>query len=162
MNIIPLYIKRIFEFADSRADAIQDLRGLSKPYTDHVCKLFLWGDQNQDWRKDWTEEIYNYLTEIADIELKGNKRFRKEDYMKFFFFKYMEDWEFPKKLNSVNRRFCDKNKYPKANYVNTEKAYEQYKKFVESIIDNVVQNKVFYEDVKQFCDKYLTEKSVEV
>lgn len=158
MNLIKCYIKSIFEMADSRSRAIQRLEGLADTYTEHVCKLFLWGDQDPKWRKDWTDEIYNYIFKVANIELKGNKRLKEKDYLEFFFFKYMEDWEFPKKLNANNHHFRDRYKYPKADYVNAEKAYEQYKKFVKKVVDSVVQNKVFYEEIKRLCGEYLTGK----
>lgn len=166
MNLIKCYIKSIFETANSRARAIQRLEDLADTYTEYVCKLFLWGDcklflwgdQDPEWRKDWTDEIYNCIFKIANIELKGNKRLKEKDYLEFFFFKYMEDWEFPKKLNATNHYFRDRYNYPKANYVNAEKAYEQYKEFVKKVIGSVVQNKVFYKEIKRLCREYLTGK----
>jgi hypothetical protein len=156
MYPIRAYIKEIFEFASERKYAIQELRNLSRPFAEHVCKLFLWGSQNEDWKKDWSEEIWNYISQASSILLKGSKRLKASDYKENFFACRIEaEWEMEKRLESTAFHFQDGEGYPAPNTVNAEDAYKQYKEFVNQIMPSILNNKVRLSEVKDLCNKYL-------
>lgn len=156
MNLIKTYIKHMFEFADQRKEALADLRSLAQPYTQHICKLILWGSQSENWKKDWIDEIYNYLYTIASIDLKGNKRLKEKDYLEYFFFKYLEaEWELKNKLERTEKWYRRKENYPEPNKIDTEKVYENYKNFVNNIVKDVVKDEVDYQTTIELCNKYL-------
>jgi hypothetical protein len=148
--------KILNEMSDSRSDAIFSLKALSKPYTKHICKILLWGKQNQEWTQDWSTEVYNYIKQVHDITLKGGKKLKQRDYFQYFFYKNLEaKWELEERLNQVSDEFIQRDGHPNPNYVNLEKAYDNYKLFVDKIYSLMSNKSLNYLEVISLCKEYL-------
>ncbi len=157
MSIIKQYIKQIFEFADSKDTAKKFLRGRSHTFSQHVCKLFLWGSQDEKWIKDWSDEIWNHLDKIKDVRLKPKSRIPNKDFfLNFFFYPYLESVEqMDTMLASVENTFRSKENYPKTNFVDPEKAHKHYLEFVNIILTKIQNKTLTYDFVVDACKKYL-------
>lgn len=144
------------EMSDTRKDAIEYLKSQARPYTEHVCKLMLWGD-NEEWVKDWSDEIWNYISSVDGVILRGNKRLKKKDYLDNFFFKYLEaDWELAHRLKRVGNTFVQRDGYPESKtIINTTRAYDVYRDFVNIITHKMENDDLTYSDVINLCRQYL-------
>lgn len=146
----------LLEMADTKSEAIDYLHHLAKPYTQHICKLMLWGKQNDIWSEDWFHEIWNFVSDVDDIILKGNRRLKPETYKKEFFIKYFEDQtEFIERLKQVKKRFVDKEGYPKADDINIEIAYKNYLMFVDEVLKLMTAGVLYQDSLKELCIKYI-------
>lgn len=153
MNAVSQYIRSIFEFADNREQAIKTVRGLSFTFSEHICKIFLWGSQNENWLKDWSDEIWDYLHQISEIKFKSSKKRPKaEFFQEYFFFPYLETAdEMNEMLMSVERACQDKDNYPKATIVYAHIAHEKYLKFVVELSTQLQNGTVRYKNVLELC-----------
>ena len=156
MNFIEIaqqYKKMFNEMSFERKDAINKLESLTYSFSQHVCKLFLW--DNSQWRKDWKDEIYNYISQIKDITLKGGKSLKDSDYLKHFFNPYLEtEEEMSKMLNSVSNTFMKKDNYPKPNNVDSSVAFTNYRFFVNSVLK---VNALDYDEFIKLCNELIGE-----
>lgn len=146
----------ILEMADTKAEAIDYLHYLAKPYTQHICKVFLWGKQNDEWFEHWFHEIWNFISDVDDIILKGNKRLKPTIYEKEFFYKYFENQtEFKERLRQVTKRFIEKESYPKADNVDVQLAYSNYIGFVSEVLKLMEKESLYQSSLKELCRKYI-------
>lgn len=148
-----LFKNNLFEMARSREKAIRELNHLAVPYITHVCKIMLWGNQSEQWLKDWSDEIFNYLEQITSITLKNNKRLKEKDYLNEFFYICCEaDWELQNKLKSNINAYTKKDKYPEPSFVvNPKELFSKYLKFIESVIPQVVSGDLEYDQIILSC-----------
>lgn len=143
----------LVEMADKRKEAISYLQSQARTYTTHVCKIMLWGNQNPEWLKDWSDEVYNYLTNVAGVVLKNNSRLKEKFYLTEFFFKYLEkSWELETRLRTTKHNFRQKENYPEPNYlIDHSLLYKKYEKFVEIVAPMVVHNALDYKQIIKAC-----------
>lgn len=135
------------EFASQRKDAIQELKSMSRPYTEHICKYILWSNVNTDWKQDWQKEIVNYIYQITSIILKGNKRLKKRDYIEYFFKYRLENVEeLTLNLQGVTDYYTKLEHYPVPHDTNCLETFNKYTQFVDSILDFVAKG-IFNSDV---------------
>lgn len=148
----------LIEMSDNRAEAIDYLKSQSRPYTQHICKILLWGSQNEQWLKDWSDEVYNYITNVNDVILKGNKRLKLRDYEVNFIYKNISsDWELERRLEQTKSYFIQKDNYPEPEYVNSYVAFNKYNKFANEILQMINNDNINYKRVLNICKLYLTE-----
>ena len=150
--------KQLNEFSDSRKDAIADLRGLAKPYTTHICKLILWGNQSIDWQNDWIDEIYSYIEQVGYIRIKSKTGMLKpQDYLTSFFFKYFEDLsEFKTRLTQTKNSFQFKG-YPVPNTVDIETVYNLYVQLCYNLVKLIQPNLIDYEKVTTHLKQFVSQ-----
>jgi hypothetical protein len=155
-----MYLNQKFEFAMERNRAEMKLSGLDHTFSKHVCKLFLWGNQNENWKKDWSEEIWNYLDQIKDITLKpSNKTPKPKFYQDGFFFTYLGSVdELDNMLVNTARNLIECHDYPPASFVNSKQAYKSYLLFVDEIIKRIQYHELKEGFVLDACNKYLVLK----
>jgi hypothetical protein len=153
---IRLFLSQKFEFADSKERAFQVIRGLAHPFSIHVCKLFLWGNQNEDWKKDWSEEIWNYLSQIKDIRLKpSNKTPKPKMYLEGLFDPFLETAEQMDYMLQTVAKDCIDEGYPIASHVCSDEAFKSYRKFVNEVQDRIQNHALSREFVLDACNRYL-------
>jgi hypothetical protein len=149
-----MYLNQKFEFAMERNRAEMKLSGLDYPFSEHVCKLFLWGSQNEDWKKDWSEEIWNYLKQIKDIRLKPSNK--SKFYQDGFFFTYLGSAnELNDMLANTARDLVRCHNYPPASFVDSKQAYKSYLLFVDVVLERIQYHELEEEFVLNACNRYL-------
>jgi hypothetical protein len=157
MNIIKEYIRKLNEHAKDRRHAEIRLDGLSYAFSEHVCKLFLWGNQNEDWKKDWSEEIWNYLKQVKELRLKPNNKMPKPKFFEeFFFFSDLGSIEeMDSLLTTAAHNLSRNHEYPNASFVNPKDAYVRYLDFVQYILAKIQNKSLDEQHVIDACNRYL-------
>ena len=140
------------EMAETRNDAIEYLVNQSRPFYKHVCKIMLWGNQNDEWFEHWSDEIYHFIKNADDIILKGNKRLKRKDYEKyFFFFFFLSSCKLEVRLKQIIDEFTQRNNYPEQDYVDIKQAHQSFLIFVKNILDLMEQRQLTFNAVMEEC-----------
>lgn len=151
-TIIGRILRELNEMGMNRNAATQYLVSQSVPFATHICKIMLWGSQSEEWLKDWSDEVFNYCTNVAGTDLPKGKRLKEKDYLEFFFLAPLGSFnELQRKLRNIEKTFIQKENYPKSELVITDYLYRIYLKFVDSIIDDVVDDNIDYRDFIEKC-----------
>lgn len=143
------------EMAYERKQAIRIMDGLVYTYSQHICKVIAWRD-NEEWSKVWIDEIYNYINQIGSITLKGGNRLKEKDYLDNFFNAYLEmETEFASFYKKTIQFYIKKEEYPTPTNINIILAYANYRIFVDKIMKLIISDDISYSDVINLCEKYL-------
>ena len=142
------------EMGRSRSAATQYLVSQSVPFATHVCKIMLWGNQSEQWLKDWSDEMFTYCKNVAETSLLKGKRLKREDYINHFFNGPIGDSkELKSKLVNNKKLFIQRDKYPEPNYlINANILYEKYVEFVKAVLDMVADNNMDYHQFLKACE----------
>lgn len=133
-----IYKFKYNEMAIKRKLAISKIFDLSYQFSRHICKIIIWGKLNNEWLKDWSDEIFNYLEQVSSIEIKDGK-LKDKDYLDNFFLAYLgSKEELAKMLNKVYKFHIAKDDYPKVQFSNDEQLiYNKYTLLVNYLLNNL-------------------------
>lgn len=136
-KIFDITFSSITEMAFDRKKAVFEITNLCIPYTTHILKLALFGDNSKyEYEKSkWKDEIYNFINQASlYYNLKNSKTLKPKDYTENFFFGLFET------VDEV-RRTCEKliKDFKRQGYeipqeINYEKLFERHRIFVESVL----------------------------
>lgn len=145
------------EFSFNKATALGVIGNLCFPYSEHIVKLALYGNDEKYWsdQTKWKDEVYNFLKQASKVgRLKRNRKLKSRFYMEDFFFGLFETLsETEENIGDMLSDFKLEG-FDIPTKIGYTKIYENHKKFVSEILE-IFPDNFTIDDVRNLLDKYI-------
>lgn len=101
----------IYGMSLDRSSAINRLEHLSTPFYEHICKCVLYGDSSGYYNHWVDDELANWLTQVNNLTIKGNKKLKAKDYLNSFLRDFGDDYS-DARINLTAFALSNRGKYP--------------------------------------------------
>lgn len=104
----------IYGMSIDRSKAVQRLEKFGELFHEHICKCVLYGDSLHCYNHWIGDELANWLSQVNNTTLRGNKKLKAADYRNRFLGQFSKDWE-DAEASLVLFAAQNKDQYPEVN-----------------------------------------------